>query len=82
MSDIERVRDYLSAELHWPGSRSELTEDLPLIQNHVVDSMGLLRLIAWIESTFGVEISDEEVVPANFGSLRAIQQLLDSKQRG
>lgn len=81
MSDIDRVRDFLIEELHWPGARFELTEDLPLIQDHVIDSMGLLRLIAWLEPTFGVEVADEEVVPANFGTLRDIQRLLDSKRR-
>lgn len=81
MSDAERIRDFLIEDLHWPGSRAELTDELPLIQNHVIDSMGLLRLVAWIESTFGVEVSDAEVVPANFGTLLAIQQLLDAKLR-
>jgi acyl carrier protein len=81
MPEIDRIRDFLIEELHWAGSRDELTEDFPLIQNHVLDSMGLLRLIAWMEPTFGVEIADQEVVPANFGTLGAIQQLLDSKRR-
>lgn len=81
MSDVERIRDFLIDELRWAGSRAELTEDLPLIENRVIDSMGLLRLIAWMEPTFGIEVPDEEVVPANFATLGAIQRLLDEKLR-
>lgn len=81
MSDLERIRDFLIDELHWSGSRAELTEELPLIENRVIDSMGLLRLIAWMEPTFGIEVPDEEVVPANFGTLGAMQRLLDNKLR-
>jgi acyl carrier protein len=79
MSDAERIRDFLIDELHWSGSRTELTGDFPLIENRVIDSMGLLRLVSWMESTYGVEVSDQEVVPANFGTLAAIQRLLDEK---
>jgi acyl carrier protein len=81
MSDVERIRDFLIDELHWPGSRAELTEEFPLIENRVIDSMGLLRLIAWMEPTFGIEVADEEVVPANFGTLAAMQRLVDDKLR-
>jgi acyl carrier protein len=77
--DGERIRDFLIDELHWQGSRAELTDDLPLIENRVLDSMGLLRLVAWLEEAYGVEISDAEVVPANFGSIASIEHLLNGK---
>ncbi len=79
MSDAERIRGFLIEELHWQGPRSELSDDLPLIENRVVDSMGLLRLVAWLEETFGVEIADEEVVPSNFGTIADIERLLAAK---
>ena len=79
MSETERIRDFLIEDLHWQGTRSELTEDLPLIENHVIDSMGLLRLVAWLEETYGVEIGDEEVVPANFGTIKGIEGLIGGK---
>lgn len=81
MSETERIRDFLIEDLHWQGTRSELTEDLPLIENHVIDSMGLLRLVAWLEETYGVEIGDEEVVPANFGTINRIEGLVSGKGR-
>jgi acyl carrier protein len=79
MSEAERIRDFVIEELHWQGSRAELTDDLPLIENHVIDSMGLLRLVAWLEEDYRVEIADEEVVPANFGTIRSIEKLLAAK---
>jgi acyl carrier protein len=77
--EAERIRDFLVADMHFTGPRSELTGDFPLIENHVIDSMGLLRLIAWLESTFGVEIADEEVVPVNFGTIDGIVGLLERR---
>ena len=75
----EQIRTFLIEDLHWDGQRSELSDDFPLIENHVIDSMGLLHLVAWLESTFGVTIPDEEIVPANFGTIAAIDALVSAK---
>jgi acyl carrier protein len=75
----ERIRDFLIDEAHWDGTRSELTDDLPLIEAHVIDSMMLLRLVAWIESEYGIAIDDAEIVPSNFGSVERISRLLAGK---
>jgi acyl carrier protein len=82
--EAEQIRNFLIEDLHFKGTRSELAGDFPLIENHVIDSMGLLRLVAWLEATFAVEIADVEVVPANFGTIDAIVSLLEGKapQRG
>jgi acyl carrier protein len=76
----ERIRDFLIEETSWEGSRTDLTDELPLIENHVIDSMGLLRLVAWLESEYGVTIDDTEVVPSSFGSIQKIAKLLDTKR--
>ena len=83
MSDAtESVRDFLINEHYWQGSRDELANDVPLIADRVIDSMGLLRLVAYLEEEFGVAIEDTEVVPANFGTIESIARLLGSKQTG
>ncbi len=79
MDTEERVRDFLISEANWTGPRAELTSELPLIENHVLDSMALLRMVAWLESEFQIEISDTEVVPSNFGSIERIGRMVDAK---
>lgn len=76
----ERIRDFLVEETSWEGSRAELTDELPLIESHVLDSMMLLRLVEWLESEYGVSIGDSEIVPSNFGSIAQIVRLLDGKR--
>lgn len=75
----ERVRDFLIDEANWDGDRAELTDDLPLIENHVIDSMLLLRLVAWLESEYGIAIGDADVVPSNFGSIERISRFVAAK---
>jgi acyl carrier protein len=75
----ERVRDFLIEEAHWDGTRAELTDELALIENQVIDSMLLLRLVAWLEEQYGISIGDADVVPSNFGSIERISAFLAKK---
>jgi acyl carrier protein len=75
----EQIRDFLIEEASWDGPRAELTDELPLIEGNVIDSMLLLRLVAWLEEQYEIAIEDAEVVPSNFGSIGAISQLVEAK---
>jgi acyl carrier protein len=77
----DSLRVFILEDLNWDGLPQELTDDYPLIDRHVVDSMGLFQLVSFLESEFGVEILEEELVPANFGTIRDIAKLVDSKRQ-
>ena len=55
--------------------------DEGLLDSGLIDSAGIFDLVAFIESTFGVEVSDEEIVPEHFDTLRAIAALVESKRQ-
>ena len=58
------------------GSLPPITDpDEPL----QIDSLGLIRLVAFLESDFGYRIEDEELVAENFATLRALGELLATK---
>jgi acyl carrier protein len=44
-----------------------------------IDSLGLIRLVAFLESDFGYRIEDEELVAENFATLRTLGELLATK---
>lgn len=46
--------------------------DHDLLSAGIVDSLGILRLAAFIEEQFGVKVFDEDVVFENFRSIRAM----------
>ena len=80
MSTEERIRDLVVNNLTWGGSWSQVTEDYPLLDNQVIDSFGMLKLISLIEEAFDVEIDDEDIVPGNFRTIRDIASLVESKR--
>lgn len=82
MTPEEAVRAFLINELHWDGDERLLTIDFPLIESHVVDSLGLFTLVSFVEQHFGVVVDDEELLPENFGTIGKITQLIDRKRSG
>jgi len=60
------------------GSLSPITDpDEPL----QMDSLGLVRVIAFLENEFGYRIEDEELLSENFATLRKLGELLATKRR-
>lgn len=77
MSHEDIVRGFITQNLGWTGRASELTPDYDLIENDVVDSLGIMKLVGLIEDHFGVEIPDEQLVAENFVSIRALSALIE-----
>ena len=80
MTAKERVRDFIVEELDWNRARVELTDDLPLIETRVIDSLGIVKMIAFLESEFNIIVRDHELLPTNFDSVRAIVDFIDRKR--
>lgn len=76
----ERIKQLMAENLTYSGSWSEVDEDYPLLAKHVIDSLGMLKLVSLIEEEFDVEIDDEEVVADHFASVRHIDRLIGSKR--
>jgi acyl carrier protein len=57
----------------------KLSEEDSLLERGVIDSTGVLELVAFIEETYQFKIKDEELVPENLDSIKNILQFIQSK---
>ena len=58
------------------GSLPPITDpDEPL----QIDSLGLIRLVAFLERDLGIMVEDEELIAQNFATLRQLGELLATK---
>ena len=48
----------------------------------VVDSLGILDLVTFLETEFQVEVSDDELTPENFETIEGMAQFLELKKNG
>jgi len=61
------------------GDGVKLTVDTQLFEKGIIDSTGVLELVAFIEDNFKVTVADEELIQDNFSSLNSIEIFLQSK---
>ncbi|WP_294579379.1 acyl carrier protein [uncultured Thomasclavelia sp.] len=61
-----------------PGEDLENNERL--VDNHILDSLTILSLVAEIEDEFDVTVPAVAIVPANFNSVKAIYTMIMSLQ--
>lgn len=51
-----------------------------LIDDHILDSFGVITLVSEIEEAFDIRVAAKEMVPANFNSAKAIWTMIERLQ--
>ncbi len=69
---------FISKELARDRADVDVTRD-SLVETGIIDSVGIMKLVAFLEQRFGKKIGDEELLPENFETVDAIVALLNSK---
>jgi acyl carrier protein len=63
--------------------RMRVEESTPLMESGILDSIGLMQLVSYIEDNAGVRISDTDMLPDNFATIDTIADFVARlRQRG
>jgi len=79
LSSKELIRKFIVSQLAKTKEHTTVTDQDNLITNGLIDSLGIMQLISYLEETFSIMIKDEEIVPDYFESIEAISLLLQGK---
>lgn len=71
----ESLKAYIEENL--VRDKKPITLDEPLLERGVLDSMGMLNLISFLEEKAGVRVPDDDVLLENFASVNAIVETVD-----
>jgi acyl carrier protein len=77
-----QVRSFVVETFLFGDTKTPLPEDGSLIENGLIDSTGILELVAFVEETFEITVSDEEILPANFDSIAKVEAFVERKRAG
>ena len=61
------------------GQEAEVRDDISLTREGVIDSVGVVELMQFLETRYNIVIADEEAVPENLDSIRSIVRYLETK---
>jgi acyl carrier protein len=80
MSEVEnKVRNFIEENFLFRDDRSTLADDDSLLDAGVIDSTGILELVAFLETEFEFRMADADIVPANLDSIKAIAAYVEGK---
>ncbi|WP_210589306.1 acyl carrier protein [Streptomyces sp. GESEQ-35] len=81
MQYAQAVKEFVVKEFLPDVPAEELADDLDLMANGVIDSLGLLKVIAWLEDRYGVNTDAVDLDPESFTSVAAIASFLADAPR-
>ena len=73
------IRNYINNELIKDKDIGVIDSTYPLLENGVIDSLGIQKLIAYLEDTFSIRIEDEDIIPENFENLESIYRFVEKR---
>ena len=76
---LGRVRTFIEENFLFREDISDLADTDSLLENGVMDSTGILELVAYLETEFSIQMADAEIVPDNLDSIEAIAKYLERK---
>ena len=80
MDDIAAtVRKFVVEELMFEKDESVLKFDDDLLDGEVVDSMGILQLVVFLEKEYHISIPNQELLPSDFQNIHSIARLVSKK---
>lgn len=77
---LEQVRTFVRETFLYMRPDFELKDETSLLQSGVLDSMGVMDVLGFLEDNFGLVPSDQEITEANLGTLRAITNFIHLKK--
>lgn len=75
----ERVKRFI-VDNFYVSDPAQLATDTSLITGGYVDSTGMLEVITFLESEFGIRIQDQEMVPDNLETIGQIASFVARKR--
>lgn len=80
MSNQERIRRFI-LENFYVSEPDALADDTSLVGTGLVDSTGILEVLAFLEGEFGIRVADRETTPDNLETIERMAAFVERKLR-
>ena len=81
MENIEsNLKEFIAENILFSTDGFIHGDDTSFLETGIIDSMSVMDLVLFVESTYKIPISDKEITPENFDSINNLAQFIRSKQ--
>lgn len=78
----DSLRSFIVENFLFGDTQAAPADDASLIEKDIVDSTGILELVAFVEDTFHFLVPDAEIVPAHFDTIARVRAYVLSRAPG
>jgi len=83
MSELNaKLKEFIMTEISPDLNLAQLDDNEPLIESGIIDSLGVLKILAFLDETFGVDLSSDQIKLENFKTVSSICALVDRQKNG
>jgi len=75
---VQKIRAFISENFLF-DEEIEFENDDSFLDQGIIDSTGVLELVAWVEETFSIEVNDMELNPENLDSIDKLATFIQTK---
>ena len=68
----DQIRTYIMENILLGSADQSIADDDSFLEKGIIDSTGILELVAFVEDEFNIEVGDEELIPDNFDSIEKL----------
>jgi acyl carrier protein len=79
MTIESQIKEYIARNLLFSDNGFPYPDDASFLEEGIVDSVGVMELVAFVEEKFGLKIEDTDVTPDNFDSVDKLAAFIRRK---
>lgn len=79
MEHRRQIKRFVLKNFLFTEDENAVADHESLIGKGIVDSTGILELISYLEETYGIQVAEDEMIPANFESIDNVTAFLGRK---
>ena len=81
MSEFKaKIKKFIMTEVNPERNLVELGDDEPLVDSEIIDSLGVLKIMAFLDEEFGIDLSAEQIKLENFRNVTSICSLIEKNK--
>ncbi|HSL42295.1 MAG TPA: acyl carrier protein [Anaerolineales bacterium] len=82
MNTNDVIRDFIQNNIVQHNLDKPLDDNDQLVESGIVDSLGIMSLLSFLEEKFSMQIPSEDLNPENFASVAMITALVERQRPG
>ena len=82
MSELKaKLKEFIMTEVNPDGNLERLGDDEPLLDSGIINSLGVLKIMAFLDEEFGIDLSAEQIKLENFKNVTSICSLVEKNKK-